>query len=504
MGLPGHFFADIIMNNNQTGSFHRSSVDQAALSRNFIVTLLFVLTITVASFVLKTGNFVFMAAVVLLPFALILMHQPKVVLVMVLVLNATMLPVPGLENSTLGLLAQIILTGTYLLGLMLGQLSWQKDKCVERKLVILYMWLLIMLIVTRGAGLRILGSATWGGTQYIQQFAAIFLFYVTSGFILPKKHIRWIIWGGLIASAIGAAISYKTGWAFSESTNEVNQGRLAFLRPLFYGLFPVAIIVSWKNIKLLNLLLVLLSFLVIALTGFRSLLVGGVMVLAGYGFFRARNKTQYSLLLIMVGLLSWGVLIAVSSSLPIGIQRSISFIPGTHVPHEVAMNATESVEWRVEIWTFCLQHAREYLLIGRGVTFNVVDVIKNTSFADLRGQTTWFMFETHSYHSGPLSLLIDLGIPGVIIHFLFTVYAIKRFWRYAVKLAKIDTFEAKFALYYCVVLLWDLVSFYVVFGSIARIALAIVNFAVASIMANSVFKMEESKALEKEVLGAIT
>ena len=56
-----------------------------------------------------------------------------------------------------------------------------------------------------------------------------------------------------------------------------------------------------------------------------------------------------------------------------------------------------------------------YLWIGRGSTFNVFDTVDNLSQSDIMLYTPWFAFQTHAYHSGPLTLLIDYGLPGFLI-----------------------------------------------------------------------------------------
>jgi hypothetical protein len=69
----------------------------------------------------------------------------------------------------------------------------------------------------------------------------------------------------------------------------------------------------------------------------------------------------------------------------------------------------------------------EFLLLGRGI---VTDVI---SLAWMRREfyvTPEFYYEMKSYHSGPLSLLLDFGLPGLIAGTLFFVSVCTEGWAF--------------------------------------------------------------------------
>ncbi len=436
-------------------------INEATILRRLIPILLFVITIVLGFMTIKVGNRILMMGLIGLPFGLIAITYPKVTLTAVLILHASRIPVAGVPGATIGIFGQLLFATTFILGTLIGQRQWLPIITKERKFITMFMWLIFIIISFRGVGLRILGSVTWGGTVYVAILLSILMYYMTSGFHFSKKNIRWIIWGGFIASIIGTIANYNTGWSFSENTHsEIDQGRLSFLRPLFSGLFPIALIANIKNLKIWNVLLLIISFGIITLTGFRSYTVAGLGVLLVYGLFKSPSKGFFIFGVVVASLIGWSLLYLISPHLPIGIQRSISFIPAMRVPDEVLMNGATSVEWRVEIWNYCFAYVKEYLLIGRGVTYNVVDIIENTSSYDIRGGTTWFRWHTHSYHSGPLTLLVDFGIPGLLMHLFFAYHAIKVLWSYSKKLAKIKNIEARFALFCCVSVLWDLFHFY--------------------------------------------
>jgi hypothetical protein len=100
--------------------------------------------------------------------------------------------------------------------------------------------------------------------------------------------------------------------------------------------------------------------------------------------------------------------------------------------------------------------------------------------------TPWFAFETRSYHSGPLSLLLDYGLPGLLLGLWLAGLVLRRFWQTAVRLAKIDTIESRYALFLSVFVLWQWVAFFLVFGSIVTLANMIATLAAAMVVSNSV------------------
>jgi hypothetical protein len=486
------------MNNQHGSNFHRTNVDPALLSRSLTIGFLFVMSVVASFYVIKTGNRLFMAGLVALPFVLMLMNMPTQVLVLALLLDATLLPVPGLASSTLGYLAKFILAATYTLAILMGRRQWVQQRTLSSKMVWCYLIWLIVLIAVRGSGLRILGSTTWGGTRYIAHFVSIFMFFALNGMRIEMKYIRWIVYGSLIAGLIGAVfmgLGYSAG---AEEASEASKARLSFLRPFFVSFFPLIMALQFKRKGVLRVVFLIISLLLVAATGFRSFLVGAVMILAGFGFFKARNKVGFTVSAVSLGLVAWVAIIFFSPMLPPGMQRAISFVPGAQIDAAMAMDASGSIEWRLDVWKYCLEQSKDYLLVGRGMAFDVRQVLEETSQSDIWNFTPWFAYQMHAYHSGPLALLIDLGIPGMIIYIIFSVYAFKLFWRYAARLAKLDSIEARFALFQCVSILWSIFAFYAVFGGIQRIAEQIFLYAVVTIYAESVLwnAKEEKEKLQ--------
>ncbi len=473
------------MQDDSSKLYKRSSVDAAVLSRRLVEAFLFLLSVIASFYVLKTGNRILMIGLVALPFVLMLMNAPHLTLIMAIVLDATNLPVPGLSSSTLGYLAKFVLVMTYILAALMGRRQWIRQNTPISRAVGFYLIWMVIVMAFRGTGLRILGSETWGGTRYIAHFVAIAMFYTVMGMQISKRHLRWIIWGSLFAGFVGTLIKSQ-GYGNTDDP-EVVTSRLSFLGPVFRSFFPLVFALKFRRAPIVNVILVVLALGMIGLTGFRSFLVGSLAVLVGYGFFKSKQRrVQYSIFVFAMAILAWGAVVLLCPHLPKGLQRALSFIPGTHVDVSIAHNATDSITWRFEIWGYCLAHAKQYLLVGRGMAFDVMQTVAELSTSDIMGFSPWFAYETHAYHSGPLSLLIDYGIPGLLIYIAFTWFAFRQVWRYATRLSKLNTFESRFALYLCVNLLWSFFAFFFVYGDLMKIADQISLFAIVSVVTESV------------------
>ncbi len=475
-------------------STRKSTVDPVQVQRNLLIGSGFLGTVLVAAFTIKTGQLVFMLGFVILPFALMLMNKPSLALVLALILDATGIPLPGVSGGTLGLAAKLLLIGTAILGIMMGQRGWKGAPLSEKRPLLCLSAIILLLMVVRGSGLRMLGSETWGGMMYIIFLVGILFYFLVNGLELSRKQIRMIVWGSLIAGLVGTLIG-RLGWLGShEMQNEVGAGRLRWLIPVASALFPLVFVLRFKRMWwVVSALLLLFCLTLIGLTGFRSRLVGMMAVAVGCSFFLARNKIRYMFLLAVVGLCCWGGVVAVSPKLPTGLQRAVSFVPGVNIDRRVANDAENSIEWRVEIWKYCIGQAKEYIWIGRGSAFNIYETTGDLGVNDVAQFSPWFAFQTRSYHSGPLTLLIDYGLPGLVVGIWLAVVVSRRLWRTALRLSEMSSFESRYAVFLCVSLLWSWFSYFFVYGDIRKLASMVASTAVAVVIAESVFAEREKE-----------
>lgn len=484
------------MNGPTNNTMRSSTVDNIKITRFLVVSLLFVITVVSAHFSVKKGSPILMFGIVVLPFVLMLMRHPALLLTFAVVMDATGFPVPGLSYTTLGLLAKLLMIGVAVLGFVLGQRAWKGRSMQESRPVLMFAGVVIVLMIFRGTGLRALGSSTWGGMVYINILAGVIFFFTVNGLKISAKHVRWMVWGSFIMG-LGGALLQRVGFADAVETGTVAaQSRLMFLTPIANAIMPLALVVKFKRAPWINFLPLLLCLGLIGMTGFRSRLVGMIAVIASFYFFKSRNRIAYIFKAAGLGLICWITIVLASPMLPLGLQRAVSFVPGTQIDSRIADDAKGSIEWRVEIWRYCLERSPQYLLLGRGSTFDVWETSAELSQHDIGTYTPWFAFQTRSYHSGPLSLLIDYGLPGVIAALWLTFISFRHVWRLAKRLAGIDTFMSRYAIFLCANLLWMWFSFYFVYGGAVEFGGRIMYMGLVYVVCESVLRIEQEKEEE--------
>jgi hypothetical protein len=167
---------------------------------------------------------------------------------------------------------------------------------------------------------------------------------------------------------------------------------------------------------------------------------------------------------VLIGLLSYIFLLLFGLNLPLAIQRTFSWIPGVQVDHFVRLKAEASTEFRFEIWRMAMQEIGRYWLIGKGVAMEVAQVawLRRTYY-----DTPEFFFYSHNYHSGGVSLLLDLGGIGLLLTVGFFVRVCVeniRSWKQMHEYS----FMRLYHQFLTVQFLWGCFSYFLVFGDLTR------------------------------------
>ena len=125
-----------------------------------------------------------------------------------------------------------------------------------------------------------------------------------------------------------------------------------------------------------------------------------------------------------------GLVVTFSEQLPLSVQRCLTIFP-IKINAEARLNAEASTDWRLEIWSYLIPQVPQYLLLGKGLTFDANDMAMNYSLGnnqiggDVGGQLTL----ASDYHNGPLSVIIPFGIWGAIAFLWFLGAGIQVLWR---------------------------------------------------------------------------
>jgi hypothetical protein len=448
------------------------STDEVRLRRSLVSVLLFIAVIVLAGFILRTGNLAYMAGFVALPFLIILLRRPDVAVVLGLacqIVSIRFLPI--LEASYL--FYGVAITDVFLVSIFMRN---RPEKRRENFWLGFFALVIFMLMALRGTGLRFLGSDTWGGFPYVLLLISIFIFIKMRGIKLSGKHIKWIV-TLMIFMAAGNTLLAKAGFAVEEAS-EVSQGRLSWVSSIGTVLFAVAFLFR-RDRRVLRILFWIFAVGIVGLTGFRGRFLGLLGTTALYVFFDTPPEKKKSLLIkaVLGGLLVWGFAFILAPHLPIGLQRTLTILPGIKAGAKVMQDTLSSNEWRFEVWEFCLEQVPKYLLVGRGVTFDVSTAVEQLGWGDIGAFSPWFAFVTHTYHSGPLALLIDFGLPGLLGVLCFHILVTVKCFRSGLTRPFRDTLYDRFTLFWMASLLTNIGSYYFIYGKPEYVAATIIKAA---------------------------
>lgn len=416
-----------------------TSIDSIKVERALVTGVLFIISIVLGYYAVVNNN---VLIGLLLPGVALLSWtygRPEILFLSIMLSDEAALLVPGLPSIGIPQLLQGVMLGWLILDAALRKKAHPHSVNPAHDIwIFLFLLNLLTIMAVRGAGFAMMGSSTYGGTSYLM-FILLLLFYFAAIRVrLPEKYIKSLLVGLVIAALIPAIVDlllYSYGERFLFLTKFVNAGsvdlieskytedsvaRLASFRWIGIALIPVAFVLIER--KWVRLVVISLSFSLVALTGFRSLLIqAGVLVFACSIFF---SKQRMKTLVVGGGTAAIGLafLFVITPLLPLAIQRTLSFIPFLPVDPGVATGAQGSADFRFDMWRdYCLPAVPHYLLIGRGVATDI------TEFAWL--QQSWygsadFFYHMHRYHSGPFSLLLDFGLMGTVSFFAFFILTI--------------------------------------------------------------------------------
>lgn len=316
---------------------------------------------------------------------------------------------------------------------------------VVKPLVFLAAVILITAVLTGGFGLSSLGSNNLGGKRYMNLLGAILgYFALTAQPISPDK--RLLMASLYFLSGISAIMSdlvFMAGPSFHflyvifpatfAMMQAWSQDTLVRFSGFTWGALPVCffILMRYGIRGLLDFtrpwrLLVFMGVVGLALFGgFRSSLIILAMIIGVQFYFERLYRTRYLPLMAVVGLLAIGTMVLFVDKMPLAVQRSLSFLP-IDVHQSARADATNTLDWRLEIWRIMVPEVPKHLLLGKGFSFSGTDyalVQEGMKRGFYRSYEDTLV--TGNYHSGPLTIIIPFGIWGVIGFIWFAVAALR-------------------------------------------------------------------------------
>jgi hypothetical protein len=302
-----------------------------------------------------------------------------------------------------------------------------------------------------GFGVAALGSSSYGGKAYFYILAAIVGFFALSSVRLAPERVLVLVplffLGGLTALIPNAA--YAAGPAFNflfyffppEFAMEQAQADYTVAPGIFriFGLMSGSLAVycflmARYGIKRtlthpLRLLLFVAAWLGCTFCGFRSMLILFLLIFAFQFWLEDLFRTKFFPILVAICIISTALLLPNTRQLPSVVQRTLSFLP-IAVDSATRASAESSLQWRLDMWQTVIPQIPQYLWLGKGYAIDPAD-LSIADFIASRGNTIERAIVAGDYHSGPLTLLIPLGIWGAGAILWFWIATLRfLYWHY--------------------------------------------------------------------------
>ena len=294
-----------------------------------------------------------------------------------------------------------------------------------------------------------------GGKPYIDVILGVMTYLILSNYKISSKISgnipQWVLLMTIFESGCGLvgtffpSLGNALGHLYSSfypggsgmdlgdsiiTTTTLGEDRFACLGPL--GLTLIVYIVSLANpvkMNLKQLASYLTGLLLIMFSGFRSILLEGVIATIIGSLIRNLSQGIFKTLTVAIIVSLSGILLSYSSiKLPYTFQRALSFLPGNWDLLALG-DARDSSEWRFEMWMTVLT-SDQYIhnkILGDGFGFLRTDLEKGldimlgkTSLSELDMRQEQFM-RNGDFHSGPISAIRFVGVVGLLLYLILII-----------------------------------------------------------------------------------
>ena len=310
-----------------------------------------------------------------------------------------------------------------------------------------YCVVLVITMLARGFGLRILGSGQAGGRFYIQQLlCAIFPLLFAALRINERTMIRFLgIQWLLTATYLVSDFAFSYGGPFSgflyffelpvDAANFESQvshfgiRRFQSLALASMGFFFFLLLCynmrEFVGRKAAWLLPTAIGVLLAGLmSGHRVVLVttGFVLLFCIYTqrFFTVRNQLLAAIVIIP----SFIFLYAMADRMPLAAQRAVAFMPGIPIDNQARADAAATMSTRQTMWRIGIDMIPDYFWVGRGFA----RYLDEYSFAF---DPTGILMHINQgvFYNGLVGLMVNTGVFGTLSMLLFMIGGTRLCWR---------------------------------------------------------------------------
>jgi hypothetical protein len=363
--------------------------------------------------------------------------------------------VPGAPN--LWLCMVVLSLGLSVLERILSrQMHFIRVPSITWPLLAIFAVVVITAELTGGIGLRVLGSAVYGGKKYVILFISIFSYFALTSRPIPLKKAYLYVglfFLGRATAAIGDFSAFTPSWLHlslffpqtlnSTDTIELGVTRLGGIGNAAMGsYFWLMSRYGIRGIFLSGSLWRLFRFAVFAVCivgdGYRSVLFLFVASFLLMFFMEGLHRTQLLMVFGLAGVLACVAVIPLASKLPYTFQRALAFLP-LKLDEEAVQSADASTNWRLNMWTALLPQVPRYLLLGKGFAISTEDYNEAMTGGSMAAAAANLdaaqngLALSSDFHNGMLSVILPFGIWGVLATFWFFWAGLKvlyRNWKY--------------------------------------------------------------------------
>jgi len=357
---------------------------------------------------------------------------------------------PGLPK--LWYVVAFISLGITVLNVIVHKIKVQQYKPLTLALLAFLFLVFITGTLRGGIGMKAMGSTMYGGKSFVYIFIAIVGYFALSAIRIPKEKVLLYTQIFFLSSItvvfstivylmgerfyflfLFVPIDYAVGQAQADLVGGVQRYAgigFSMMGIYFYMMVRYGIVGILNFGHLLRLVVLLVVVALSMFGGFRSTLLLYALTF-GFSFvYEKLYKTRWMVILLLSGAVVLGMLYLGAEKLPESMQRSISFLPGIKIDLATQVDAQASVDWRLKIWEILLPQVKDYFWLGKGFSYNASDLLlADESFRRGFMQTEDYALITGDYHNGPLSIIIPLGIWGVLGFIWINYLGILMLWR---------------------------------------------------------------------------
>lgn len=492
------------------------------MEKKLLTALFFIITVGLAGFAVTHPGSLFPALILAAVAAMVLITQPKLLLFLVVCTETSGVRLLGVGGRLPLFAVFFAVAACY--GILHRALTPRRlPRDLSDRGLLIFSITIIMLICVHGFGLSLAGSSSYGGKTYIVLLFAMMAYKAVQSINLNERQTRNLVYCFTAASCLPVTtqvLIYFNPSLYTVLDHFVNTNADYLVgENAGGGAFVTNEIVRWQGVTFLA---VSLWFLTVAklwqtrrrwllyaifgllatlafLAGFRSAATAQIMLSVIALIATSRQRWQTVMSLAGLAVAGYLLLIAIGPQLSLSIQRSLSFLPGINWAPEVIISGEGTMNWRLDVWALCWRNVPQHLFIGRGLLLE--NVMSHAWLSRSYYMTPEFYYATHGYHSGPLSLLLDTGLPGLIGFFMFQIGMVLNAFRYFRSSAgSSNLFLRGYMLALTISTTYRVFSYYLAFGDIVEtLPRLIINGILIWVVGETLLKQKAEAAVAAEV-----